>query len=78
MILPDIVAIGIYNSQKSMRNTEISRNRKTTMFEIELPVVSGGCRSKFPPGGDQTAVDVLYPLGLDLYRGYGSRLDRPV
>ena len=42
MILPDIVAIGIYNSQKSMRNTEISRNRKTTMFEIELPIENGG------------------------------------
>lgn len=42
MILPDIVAIGIYNSQKSVRNTEVSRNRKITMFEIELPIENGG------------------------------------
>ena len=42
MVLPDIVAIGIYNSQKSVKNAQISRNRKTTMFEIELPMENGG------------------------------------
>ena len=42
MELPEIVAIGIYNSQKAAVNTKISKNRKTTMFEIELPMEEGG------------------------------------
>lgn len=42
MKLPEIVAAGIYNSQVSAKNISISKNRKTTMFEIELPVTSGG------------------------------------
>lgn len=42
MQLPDIVALGIYNSQKAVPNTEISKNRKTTLFEIELPMENGG------------------------------------
>lgn len=42
MELPKILKIGIYNSQKSALNTEISHDRKTTMFEIELPADKGG------------------------------------
>lgn len=40
--LPKVVAIGIYNSQNAHPDTKISKNRKTTMFEIELPVEEGG------------------------------------
>ena len=42
MLLPEIVAAGIYNSQIAAKNIKISKNRKTTMFEIELPIESGG------------------------------------
>ncbi|MBE6645153.1 MAG: helix-turn-helix transcriptional regulator [Ruminococcaceae bacterium] len=42
IILPNIVSIGIYNAQIAMNNKTVSKNRKTTMFEIELPVESGG------------------------------------
>lgn len=42
MILPEIVAVGIYDSQIIARNTVISKKRKTTMFEIELPIEDGG------------------------------------
>ena len=42
MDLPNIVAAGIYDSQIAARNIAISKNRKTTMFEIELPVAEGG------------------------------------
>ena len=42
IILPQIVAIGIYNSQIAIKNRPISKNRKTTMFELELPIGSGG------------------------------------
>ncbi len=42
MLLPEIVAAGIYNSQLVAKNTAISRTRKTSMFEIELPVENGG------------------------------------
>ncbi len=42
MILPDIVAAGIYDSRIAAKNISISKNRKTTMFEIELPIESGG------------------------------------
>ena len=40
--LPDIVAIGIYNSAFAVKNKTITKNRKTTMFEIELPLEKGG------------------------------------
>jgi len=40
--LPQIVAIGIYNAQIAIKNRTISKNRKTTMFELELPIGSGG------------------------------------
>ena len=42
IILPEIVAIGIYNSQVAAKNKIISKNRKTTMFEIEIPIEKGG------------------------------------
>lgn len=42
MILPEIVTVGIYNSDIAARNTVISKNRKTSMFEIELPIEDGG------------------------------------
>lgn len=42
IILPEIVAVGIYNAQTAARNKEITQNRKTTLFEIELPIGNGG------------------------------------
>jgi len=42
IILPEIVAAGIYNASLAVKNREITKNRKTTMFEIELPIESGG------------------------------------
>ena len=42
MQLPQIVAVGIYNSHNSANNKSSSHNRKTTMFEIELPIEKGG------------------------------------
>lgn len=42
IISPQIVAIGIYNAQFAIKNRPISKNRKTTMFELELPMGSGG------------------------------------
>ena len=42
IILPEIVAMGIYNSQVVFKNKTVTPNRKTTMFEIELPIGNGG------------------------------------
>ncbi len=42
MILPEIVSAGIFNSDLARKNTKISKKRKTTMFEIELPIDSTG------------------------------------
>jgi len=42
MVLPSIVAAGIYDSQIAAKNIAVSKNRKTTMFEIELPIENGG------------------------------------
>ena len=42
MNLPEIVAAGIYDSRIAVRNTTISKNRNTTMFELELPLENGG------------------------------------
>jgi AraC-like DNA-binding protein len=42
IVLPDIVAAGIYSSQLVQKNVSVSKNRKTTMFEIELPTECGG------------------------------------
>lgn len=40
--LPKIVSIGIYNAQVALKNGTVTQNRKTTMFEIELPLERGG------------------------------------
>ena len=42
MELPKLVAAGIYDSRIAAKNVAISKNRKTTMFEIEIPIESGG------------------------------------
>ena len=42
IILPQIVAVGIYNAQLAVKNRTVTKNRKTTMFEIELPIEDGG------------------------------------
>lgn len=42
MVLPEIVAIGIYNSDIVAKNKVFSKKRKTSMFEIELPIENGG------------------------------------
>ena len=42
ILLPQIVSVGIYNAQIAIRNRSVSKNRKTTMFEIELPIEDGG------------------------------------
>lgn len=42
IVLPEIVAIGIYNAGVVFKNRVSTPNRKTTMFEIELPIESGG------------------------------------
>lgn len=41
IILPRIVAVGIFNAQVTPKRT-VTQNRKTTMFEIELPILEGG------------------------------------
>ena len=41
--LPNLVATGIFNTDVAMKkNIIVSKNRKTTMFEIELPIEKGG------------------------------------
>lgn len=42
IVLPEIVAVGIYNSQVVFKSKKVSPNRKTTMFEIELPIGNRG------------------------------------
>ena len=42
IILPEIVAAGIYNSRIAVKDKLITKNRKTTMFEIEIPIEKGG------------------------------------
>lgn len=42
ILLPEIVSVGIYNAQLVFKNRAVSPNRKTTMFEIELPIGEGG------------------------------------
>jgi len=41
IILPRIVAVGIFNAQVTPKRT-VTQNRKTAMFEIELPILEGG------------------------------------
>ena len=42
MVLPEIVAAGIYNSRIATKEKIVTKNRKTTMFEIEIPINDGG------------------------------------
>lgn len=42
IILPEIVAAGIYNSRIAVKDKAVTKNRKTTMFEIEIPIEEGG------------------------------------
>lgn len=42
LILPTFVSVGIYNAQIVYKNKAVTHNRKTTMFELELPVEEGG------------------------------------
>ena len=42
LILPEIVSIGIYNSQIVAKNIFITKKRTATMFEIEIPIENGG------------------------------------
>ncbi|MBO5020112.1 MAG: helix-turn-helix transcriptional regulator [Clostridia bacterium] len=42
MQLPKIMAAGIYDSKIAVKNTVVSKKRKTTMFEIELPIEECG------------------------------------
>lgn len=42
MILPQIEGVGIYNSQLIGPSNKITKNRKSTMFELEIPIEDGG------------------------------------
>jgi AraC-like DNA-binding protein len=42
MVLPEIVAVGIYNSAVEVKNRAVTKNRITTMFELEIPIETGG------------------------------------
>ena len=42
LTLPKIVAVGIYNANLVHRNAAVTKNRKTTMFELELATANGG------------------------------------
>lgn len=42
MLLPEIAAAGIYDSRIAAKNIKISKKRKTSMFEIDLPMEDGG------------------------------------
>ena len=42
ILLPEIVAIGVYNTQTAVKNKDVTKNRRTDMFEIEMPIEEGG------------------------------------
>ena len=42
ILLPQIVSVGVFNAQLVFKNRTTSKNRKTTMFEIEIPIEDGG------------------------------------
>ena len=58
MILPEIVAVGIYNSDIAAKNTDVSKKRGTSMFEIELPIEEGGI-SYIDSGSRQISPDMI-------------------
>ncbi|MBE6964502.1 MAG: helix-turn-helix transcriptional regulator [Ruminococcaceae bacterium] len=42
ILLPEIVSAGIYNTDIAVKNKAMTKSRKTTMFEIEIPMEDGG------------------------------------
>jgi len=40
--LPDIVSVGIYNTDVAVKTRSVTRSRRTAMFEIEIPIERGG------------------------------------
>ncbi len=58
IMLPEIVAAGIYNTALSVKSREITQPRKTTMFELELPLEAGGV--SFLNGERQPIVPELF------------------
>lgn len=42
IILPEIIAVGVYNAQVVFKNKLVTPNRKVSVFEIELPIEDGG------------------------------------
>ncbi len=42
ILLPEIVAVGTYNARLALTVGEQTSRRKTTMFELELPIETGG------------------------------------
>lgn len=40
--LPEFTSAGIYDSRLAVKNRDITKNRKVSMFEIELPCEEGG------------------------------------
>lgn len=40
--LPEIVAVGIYNAALAQKGRTVTKNRKTTMFELEAAIADGG------------------------------------
>ena len=42
IVLPQVVSAGIFDAHLAIKNRAVSKNRKTTMFEIELPIGNGG------------------------------------
>ncbi len=42
LALPEVISAGIYNLELATKGRAITKNRKTVMFEIELPLFDGG------------------------------------
>lgn len=40
--LPEIICIGIYNASDVVKNKTVTDNRRTSVFEIEIPIENGG------------------------------------
>lgn len=52
--LPEILSIGIYDSNIALRSGTVTKNRKVTKFEIELPIEKGGTSYI---NGEETQID---------------------
>lgn len=42
IILPEIIAAGVYNTDIAVKNRTVTKSRRATMFEIEIPIEDGG------------------------------------